>query len=358
MNAPCCLAAFALLAAACPSSPSYQQWSMDELTADQGFSFRSPLIEVPAGKEVQYCYFVEVPDINQGQDVWIDTVHLALNPGSHHVNVFRVKTIVRHTDGTPDLDPALGTPFSEGGTRGTVIQDGPCFKPSSGWADWPLVVNSQKSSPTDNILKWKLPDHVAHRFGPGEKLAVQIHYVNATTQTTPYRGKVGINFVKTAAASPIELGTLFATQQSIRVCQSNPQPSFSGSCAFPAGTQLHVAAANGHFHSRGQRFSIYSWDGVSTTRPADAARFYQSLAWDEPPMSTGLDVALPSGGGVYWTCEYRWQRPTIGCDALNAKDPQHAEDCCYTFGPEVEANEHCNAFVYYWPRAAGNVFCN
>jgi hypothetical protein len=35
-------------------------------------------------------------------------------------------------------------------------------------------------------------------------------------------------------------------------------------------------------------------------------------------------------------------------------------DCCYTFGPQVEENEHCNAFVYYYPAAdpdAGGITC-
>ena len=186
---------------------------------------------------------------------------------------------------------------------------------------------------------------------------LQIHYVNATTQATPYQGKVGVNFTRSRVAAPIELGTLFATQQSIRVCQSNPRPSYKGTCSFPSGTNIKVAAANGHFHSRGRAFKIWKWDGHTTTQPEDAAKFYQSDAWDEPPMSVGLDVDIPSGGGIYWSCDYQWARPSVGCDAVNAKDKQMANDCCFTFGPEVETNEHCNAFVYYWPKTS-DVFCN
>ncbi|MDB4942126.1 MAG: hypothetical protein JWP97_1660, partial [Labilithrix sp.] len=32
------------------------------------------------------------------------------------------------------------------------------------------------------------------------------------------------------------------------------------------------------------------------------------------------------------------------------KHPDAKPDCCYTFGPIVEKNEHCNAFVYYYPK--------
>ena len=281
-----------------------------------------------------------------------------MNPGSHHVNVFRVKEVLRHTDPADELDPVRGVPFTAGATTGTLIKDGACFKPSSNWATWPLVTNTQKSSAADPYLRWKLPENVAHRFTPGEQLMVQVHYVNASTQATPYKGKVGVNFVKSNTSSPIELGTLFATQQSIRVCQSNPAPTYNGTCSFPPGSNVRLAAANGHFHSRGKRFRMYSWDGLTTTQPPESARFYSSSSWDEPPMSVGLDVQVPSGGGIWWNCDFEWRAPAAGCDAVNARDPQRAGDCCYTFGPVVEASEHCNAFVYYWPKAAGNVSCN
>jgi hypothetical protein len=109
---------------------------------------------------------------------------------------------------------------------------------------------------------------------------------------------------------------------------------------------------------------MFAWDGSSITEPALTDRFYDDYAWSDPPMSTGLDVQPPTSGGIWWTCQYQWEPPPGGCDALNAVDPQHADDCCYTFGPKTETNEHCNVFAYYWPRAtvstngAESVFCN
>lgn len=338
----------------CSGAQSFTAWTLEELTPDKGFSFRTPVFEVPSGSEIQHCYFVTVPDVNSGRDLWIDRTVTAINPGSHHMNVFRVKTLVR-------LRPEDGEPFQEGSTRGTVVKNGECFN-SANWADWPLVTNSQKSDPTDPYTDWKLPDGVAHRFSPGEQLMFQVHYVNATTQTTPFKGRAGVNFHKWRPAGtssqPAELGTLFATQQSIRICRSNPTPSYKGTCSFPAGTNVTVIAANGHFHSRGTRFRIFSWDGQTLTQPPESAKFYESDDWDHPPMTTGLSVPIPSGGGIWWTCDFRWREPSVGCDVVNSRDPQGANDCCYTFGPEVETNEHCNAFVYYWPKTASNVFCN
>ena len=96
-------------------------------------------------------------------------VQIAQRPGSHHMNIFRVKTIV-------NLDPDGGA--VQTGTNGM----GECFK-SPNWADWPL---SPTRSRTGNV-DWTYPDGVANVFQPDEWLMLQTHYVNATTQKTPER---------------------------------------------------------------------------------------------------------------------------------------------------------------------------
>jgi hypothetical protein len=111
---------------------------------------------------------------------------------------------------------------------------------------------------------------------------------------------------------------------------------------------------------------MYTWDGTSTTTPPTSNRFYQSQSWSEPPMahSPSLEVTVPANGGVWYTCSYRWQQPpqSIGCGTLNTFDqtkhmtPAAQQDCCYTFGPQVDENEHCNAFIYYYPKTQ-DLFC-
>jgi hypothetical protein len=337
----------------CGDNIGPEPWILDPVEAKDGFWIRTPEFPVASDTEIQDCYFFDVPDLDgTAADLWIDHTTAALNPGSHHMNVFRVKTIV-------NLDPANGQPVDLGSVQGTVIHGADnmeCWK-SSNWADWPLVANSQQSAPDQQKLDWKLPDGVAARYTPGEKLMLQVHYVNATDQKTPWVGRGGINFYRSHDGDTIELGTLFATQQSIRVCKSNPQPSYSGTCAMPPGTHTTIAA-NGHFHSRGREFQIWAWDGTSTTQPPDSARFYDNTDWNEPLMATNLNITLPETGGVWWKCSYQWSEPSEGCDAVNARDPQHADDCCYTFGPKVETSEHCNVFMYYYPKVTtGAVTC-
>jgi hypothetical protein len=343
------------LATGCHAPAGSGDWVLENLPPAAGMSFRLPAFTVPPGHEEQSCYFVRVPDLNQGQDFWVDHVRSATTPGTHHLNVFRVRTLI-------DLKPDDGAPIKIGSYDGAVIYGhddythSPCWK-SSNWADWPLVSNSQSPSPTDRYTDWQMPAHVALRFTPGEMLMIQSHYVNSALQPAPVGGKVGINMYRTSDPAPQEVGTLFATQQNIRICESAPNPTFSGACHLPSSAT--IIAANGHFHSRGREFEIYKWDGHSVSQPSDADRFYLSTQWDEPPMTTGLDVSIASGGGVWWTCAYQWRQPLYGCDAVNQKDPLKQGDCCYTFGGNTDVGEHCNAFVYYYPKAAASdVFCN
>jgi hypothetical protein len=327
----------------------------------QGFQFKTGDFAVPAGTEEQDCYFFRVKDLAQAggldpsKPVNLHRVQVVQLSGTHHMNVFRVRTIA-------GLDPKNGA--IQKASNGT----GECFK-SSNWADWPLVANTQQGGQID----WTFPDGVVNELNdaanPDEWLMLQTHYVNATTQSTPDAlGSVTVNFFTLPAEQvTAKMGTVFATKQSIRVCEKNPTPTFSGTCQFNSTQPVHVIGANGHFHSRGKEFDIFAWDGKSTSTPDVSQRFYQSLRWDDPPMahSPTLDLQVPAQGGIWYTCAYEWVPPTdaVGCAGVNAYDqtkymtPADQLDCCYTFGPIVEKSEHCNAFVYYYPKQ-DDVNCN
>src|SRR5205814_10267060 len=70
-------------------------------------------------------------------------------------------------------------------TRRSSDLNGQCFGPSSNWADWPLVINSQDAQSVD----WTLPAGVGQHFVGGELVMLQTHYVNATTQKSPVRSE-------------------------------------------------------------------------------------------------------------------------------------------------------------------------
>lgn len=322
----------------------------------QGFQFKTEAFSVPPNTEEQDCYFFKVSDLAkagglpEGQPVNLHRLQLVQRDGSHHMNLFRVRTVV-------GLDPTKGTVKNQNGV-------GECFK-SPNWADWPLVGNTQQ----DGQIDWTFPDGVANVFQQDEWLMLQTHFVNAGSQKSPDGlGEVAVNFW-TIPKEEVkhELGTLFATAQNVRVCQDNPTPSFSRTCQFKNSQPVTIIGANGHFHSRGTQFQMFNWSGTEAGAPPESARFYNSQKWDDPPMlrSPDLNLNVAPGGGVFYTCSYEWKQPDIaqgGCDALNKWDAEkyktspENQKCCYTFGPIVEKNEHCNAFVYYYPKQ-DNVNC-
>src|SRR5579859_7616160 len=73
----------------------------------QGFQMTTQEISVPSGTEEQDCYFFKVSDLAKSngldptQPVNLHRVENAPREGSHHMNVFRVRTIY-------NLDPAKG----------------------------------------------------------------------------------------------------------------------------------------------------------------------------------------------------------------------------------------------------------
>ncbi len=341
-----------LWAACSPAAPTptLPPGQLEVPAQGQGFQIKIEPFAVPPGVEQQNCYFFKVSDLiakgglPAGQPANLHRIHISQRDGSHHMNIFRVRTRV-------GLDPDKATVVT--GQNGA----GECFK-APNWADWPLIANTQQ----DGSVDWTYPEGVANELGPDEWLMLQTHYVNATTQKSPdATGEVSTNFhVIPREQVKHKLGTIFATKQSIRVCANNPTPKFEGTCQIKSAQPVTVVGANGHFHGRGKRFDMFAWDGKSSSQPADSERFYRSESWDDPPMarSPELNKVIPTGGGVFYTCEYQWQRPdpAVGCEGLNKfdeekyKTPKESQDCCYTFGPIVEKNEHCNIFVYYYPK--------
>jgi hypothetical protein len=310
-------AAAATVGCGAPASNVY----LEPPAAGKGFQLTFTPFSVAQGMETQRCYFYTVPGDTPGADVWINHYTLAQSVGSHHLNVFRVKTI-KNLIGTPGGDPVI---------------DGQCFV-SSNWSDWPLVVNSQDPQTVD----WTMPDGVGARFSVGELLMVQSHWVNASTQQTPGVARAFVNFYTLPAAPANEMGTLFATNQNIRICPGDVDKSFTKTCKFPS-EGINVMAANGHFHSRGKLFEMMAVDAAGNILGPD---FYQSTSWNEPPMARNLTTVIPPGGGVEWKCTYDFPDGACGGEVVNGQPT-----CCFTFGGKVETQEHCNAFVYYWPKA-------
>ena len=289
-----------------------------------GFQLSPAPFDVPEGTETQRCFFFEVPS---DVPVFVTRFEIAQNPGTHHMNVFRVRTVKQLI-----------------ARSGDAVLEGECWK-AGNWSDWPLVVNSQLSDPHGNgalppgHTRWDMPPDTAMRFEPRELLMLQSHYVNATTQQTPLEARVLVNFHTVAEATiKAEVGTAFATNQSVRVCPGQRDAFFETTCKLSTTEPVTIIGANSHFHSRGTKFTISVMDPEASGSPPP---FYTSTSWHHPPMEWALKVPVPVGGGFRYRCEY--EAPAESCGS-----PE--DGCCFTFGGKVETQEHCNAFVYFYPK--------
>ncbi len=313
------LSGLLLFAAGCGHNGSVQ---LAPPPANEGFQLVVPPFEVPAGQEIQSCYFVAGPGA-PGSDVWIDHYQIAQTVGSHHMNLFRIGT-VKNLIGQPGGPPVV---------------NGECFV-SSNWSDWPLVVNSQQAATTD----WTLPDGVGAKFTAGEVLMLQTHWVNAQTQQTPGKAEVLVNLWFPKQPVQFEMGTMFETNQNIRICPGDVDKTFAKTCKLGADAPpngVTIIGANGHFHSRGTLFEMMPVDAMGNT----SADFYTSTRWDDPPMARDFTTNIGVGGGVEWKCHFDFPQGQCGGEMVNGMPT-----CCFNFGGHVETQEHCNAFVYYWPK--------
>ena len=78
-----------LLLAACPG-PQPSDVKLDPPPEGKGFQLKIEPFEVADGQESQRCYFFTVPS---DVPVFVSSFHIAQNPGTHHMNVFRVRTV-------------------------------------------------------------------------------------------------------------------------------------------------------------------------------------------------------------------------------------------------------------------------
>ncbi|MBI2896039.1 MAG: hypothetical protein HYY06_20945 [Deltaproteobacteria bacterium] len=279
-----------------------------------GFQLGTGSFDVPAGSELQDCYYFRVPEATN-----VNRFEIAQAGGTHHMNMFRVSEPSSFDDGEVQRGCWDSLPFQ----------------------DWGLIVNSQVSSGArgGGVVEWQLPEGVAVRLTEGELIMIQTHYVNGETQeTSSGLGEVVINFHGIPDREvTAEMGSMFANNRNLYL-KSGEDASYTSVCRVPDAIQL--LALSGHFHSRGSEFTVAVADDQG--RAGDV--LYESTAWDDPPFQTlgESGVAIPAGGGLSYTCSFH-----------------NGEDYDIVFGPHVEFEEHCNLFAFYTPKLTdqGALYC-
>jgi hypothetical protein len=93
--------------------PSGDVLLLPPATPARGWQLGTPKFSLEPGQELQQCFFFEVP---YDEPVFVKHIEIAQNAGTHHMNIFRQRTV--------------------GARRPTGMVDGPCWKPTN-WSIGP-----------------------------------------------------------------------------------------------------------------------------------------------------------------------------------------------------------------------------
>lgn len=262
-----------------------------------GFQIVTPDIVIEPGQEITYCYYTTI-DIDQtlGVKEWSSTY----TTGSHHLILYFVGDT-----GHPDGDLSTDCDLSAGGLSL------PQWTYSAGT---PEYTNA-------------MPDGVGMTVNPGQKVAVQLHYLNASP-STPITAHAVINAVAYEPGTQYTPAAAFITyNQSISI-PPNGTASAEGTCAVPDGVSFFTLSTHSHRRS------------VHTEVRDGSTVVFQSDDWEHP-------------GATDWRAAPHYQFSgdlTYHCDYENDLD-QTVND-----GDSAATDEMCMAVGYMFP-ATDPVFC-
>jgi hypothetical protein len=258
-------------------------------------------IAVPQGQERTACTYLFFPG---KKDVAVNKVRIKVRGGSHHIHLYRpYDETLRFDDHEETCDFALDFDV------------------------WQLILASQNID-----LNWKLPKGVAFHFNAGEQLLAQTHFVDNGLLEAPEEGWAAFN-LHTIPERKVEsyAGALFGQDRDVVVTPGTATATTK--CVFPRPVKL--LALTGHYHFRGKKFTVNTWDGQNT-----GPELYSFEGYTEPAFARfGGPEGNPEVIGLEWTCTY-----------------ENETDQTFTFGPFTDRNEHCNLFGFYYPTLDKNEF--
>ena len=257
---------------------------------------------IDPGAESQQCKLVQMPT-DRGV-IAVPSAESHFTPGSHHFLVYRTKL----------------TQMPDGG--GGVVD---CMEPSGNAAS---VIGSYYEAQQPD-MKRDLPARVAHLFQPGEVMALQTHYVNATNATIDAKVTFKLHTMDPTEVEH-EAGSILFSNFGL-VVPPNARVTQTRACPVPAAQDMNLLLLWSHMHRRGVHF-------VATTDDGDVqGPLYETSDWSEPQARVfGNDppTTIHAGSHIVFSCDY-----------------DNSTSQKFTYGPSALTNEMCILHGMYWPRA-------
>lgn len=315
----------------------------------EGIQIIVDTFSVPLGKEVQGDYYFQLPN---DVPITVGHIEIAMNKGSHHMNCFRMND--SFAIGDTNIYPR-NMFFVHDGKRDTqtvVYQQ--TFYTNNVWAnsdllveaqvdhlDWDLATMPSDTSVPENIRGGK----TVVQFQPHQRMIIENHYVNATTQSTPNgKGKIYINLYYAKESKIVPASMYVGRYKKLKIPANTSDYMAQMVASFPTNMQfpMYILGMTGHYHSHGKTFYVDilqqkfdstfgQYQGVDST-PVHS-KIYVNSTWNEPPfISYSSPIKVDVGQTLRFTAIY--DNPTA--------DP-------ILFGPKVLTNEHDNLFVWFVP---------
>jgi hypothetical protein len=264
-------------------------------------------ISVPAGTENTQCVVKRLGNLNA---IHVGTIHNQLGDSSHHMIVYQVNDTVEQPT------PFDCQPFTE------------TLNPAKGS---PLMISQKK----DDTLN--LPDGVAFTLQPNQMIRLEMHYINATTNTVTLQSS---STMSETTNFQNEAGFLFIGDPDISL---PPQVQTTLGPAFlqldPAYANVHFFALTGHEHRMGTDVTVAV--AANASDPGTMVYNVSNWLWSEPAtVYPSPPFTVPAGGGFRFTCTWL-NTNAAGTPAIR-------------FG-ESANDEMCFFWAYYYPNQGAKV---
>jgi hypothetical protein len=224
---------------------------------------------IPAGTEVEYCKFVQIPD------TWVTHDQIEFTTGSHHVLVYQTSytSIPTHKDDGTPVDTSGVFDCTDGATNGWSIQK--------------LIGGSQNRA-GDAILRF--PDGIGVHIG-GIAM-INVHYVNSSDE--PLTTDVSIKFDTMPADQVTQEGDILFLYNPLISVPANSSARAHWRC--PVYSDITISNVQSHMHRRGVAYEA---------RVDGNAPFYTSSHWENVPVNALEGFTVKAGSKLDYHCDYQ-----------------------------------------------------
>ncbi|MBA3392229.1 MAG: hypothetical protein H0T89_06275 [Deltaproteobacteria bacterium] len=251
---------------------------------------------IPAGTEVEYCKFVEIPD------AWVTKDTVEFTAGSHHVLVYQTSY----------------TTIPTAKENGTVVDTSGVFDCSDGATSWKVTKLIGGSQNRDGAAILSFPDGIALHVG-GIAM-INVHYVNGSD--APLDTDVKIRFETIAAEDVVQEGDILFLYNPLISVPAGGTARAHMRC--PVYADITIANAQSHMHARGTGYEAR----VDTNAP-----FYTNSEWESVPVKDYENLTVKAGSTLDYYCDYR---NTTGRGIYQG--PRSTDEMCMLIGSYYPAD--------------------